>query len=365
MRILVVNAGSSSLKHALVDADADAVVSRGEERWEPDGSADGHRNALRAALAEAQAEEVQAVGHRVVHGGARFGGPALVDARSRAQIEELAPLAPLHTHAALAGIDAATAALPGLPQVACFDTAFHGTIAPVAATYALPREWTERFGLRRFGFHGLNVAWCAEQAARLAGAERSRRLVVCHLGSGCSVTAVLDGRSADTTMGFTPLEGVPMATRSGSVDPGLLLHLLERAITPAQLGDALNHRSGLYGMTGLHGVREVEQAAAGGDERAQLALDVLVRGVAAAIAAMTTALGGLDAVVFTAGAGERSALLRAAICARVGHLGVVLDTAANERDAERIDARGASAAVVLVVPAGEEIIVARQTRDLL
>ncbi|MGH2942640.1 MAG: acetate/propionate family kinase, partial [Solirubrobacteraceae bacterium] len=297
MRVLVVNAGSSSLKHALVDAREDAILRRGEVRWEPVASTGRHAEALSGALADAG--DAEAAGHRVVHGGERFEGPARVDDETRAAIAAIAPLAPLHTRAALEGIDAVSAVLPGLPQVASFDTAFHRTLPAAAATYALPREWNERFGLRRYGFHGLNVAWCHEQATRILGAERCRRLVVCHLGSGCSVSAVLDGRSVDTTMGFTPLEGVPMATRSGSVDPGLLVHLLASGIERAEVDDALNHRSGLLGLAGLAGLREVEDAVAAGDARAQLAFDVLVRGVSGAVAAMTTALRGLDALVFT------------------------------------------------------------------
>ncbi len=293
----------------------------------------------------------------------RFTGPVRIDGDVRAQIEALAPLAPLHTRAALEGIDAVSAALPRLPQVACFDTAFHRTLAPEAATYALPREWSERFGLRRFGFHGLNVAWCAERARARLGRAGSRRLVVCHLGSGCSVSAVRDGRSVDTTMGFTPLEGVPMTTRSGSVDPGLLLHLLARGIEPAELEDGLNHRSGLFGICGLHGMREVQQAAVAGDARAQLAFDVLVRGVSSAVAAMTTSLRGLDALVFTAGAGERSALLRGAVCERLGQLGVELDDSANAEHAAVISPAGATVAV-LVMAAGEEIVIARETADV-
>ncbi|MEA2193387.1 MAG: acetate kinase, partial [Solirubrobacteraceae bacterium] len=285
-------------------------------------------------------------------------------AATRAAIAALQPLAPLHTRAALEGIDAVTAALPGLPQVACFDSAFHRTLPAEAATYALPREWRERFGLRRHGFHGLNVSWCHEQAVQILGADRCRRLVVCHLGSGCSVSAVLDGRSVDTTMGFTPLDGVPMATRSGAIDPGLLLHLLASGIECGELDDALNHRSGMLGISGLTGLREVEQAAAAGDEAAQLACDVFVRGVSGAVAAMTTSLRGLDAVVFSGGAGERSAALRGAICARLGQLGVLLDDDANARHAERIAAGGAPVAA-LVLPAGEELVIARQTAGVL
>jgi acetate kinase len=349
VRVLVVNAGSSSLKHALVDAASDTVLRHGEERWQPGAPAGRHAEALGAALADAGGE-AEAVGHRVVHGGPCFTGPVRVDGDMRAAIAALAPLAPLHTRAALEGIDAAAAGLAGLPQVACFDTAFHRTLAPAAAAYALPREWSERFGLRRYGFHGLNVCWCAEQAERILGVARSRRLVVCHLGSGCSVSAVLDGLSVDTSMGFTPLEGVPMATRSGSIDPGVLLHLLAAGISPAELEQALNHRSGMLGMTGLTGLREVEQAATAGDERAQLALGVLARGVSGAVAAMTTSLHGLDALVFSGGAGEHSAALRAAICARLGHLGVDVDS---------------GPVAVLVVPAGEEIVIARETARLL
>ena len=364
MRVLVVNAGSSSLKHALVDADRAEIVRGGVARWEPRDEPGRHAAALREALADAAAG-AEAIGHRVVHGGTSFTGPAALDAGVRTRIEALGALAPLHTRAALEGIDAAAEALPGLPQVACFDTAFHRTIPAAAATCALPREWNERFGLRRFGFHGLNVAWCAERAAAILGAGGCRRLVVCHLGSGCSVSAVLDGRSVDTTMGFTPLEGVPMATRSGSLDPGLLLHLLASGIGRDELDEALNHRSGLLGLSGIAGLREVEQAAAAGDDGARLALDVLVRGVAGAIAAMTTALGGLDALAFTAGAGARSALLRAAVCARLEHLGVALDAEANARDAQRIEAQPQTGAAVLVVPAGEELVIARETARLL
>ena len=338
------------------------IVARGAARWEPDGDAGRHAAALAAALVDAGGR-ADAVGHRVVHGGPDFTGPARIDAGVRTAIAALAPLAPLHTRAALEGIDAATAALPQLPQVACFDTAFHRTIPPEAATYALPREWSERFGLRRFGFHGINVAWCHERARERLGRARCRRLVVCHLGSGCSVSAVLEGRSIDTTMGLTPLEGVPMATRCGSIDPGVLLHLLAGGIGREELDDALNHRSGLRGIAGLGGLREVEQAAAAGDRHAQLAFDVLVRGVSSAVAAMTTSLRGLDALVFTAGAGERSALLRADVCARLGQLGVALDPGANGAHAARISPDGAAVAV-LVVAAGEEAVIARETAAL-
>ncbi|HEU4658268.1 MAG TPA: acetate/propionate family kinase [Capillimicrobium sp.] len=339
MHVLVVNAGSSSLKHALVDAAAGELLATGTERWAPADEPGRHAAALRAALADADAAAVDAVGHRVVHGGSRFEGPALVDAAVRAGIAALVPLAPLHQRAALEGIDAVAEALPGVPQVASFDTAFHATLPPAARTYALPRAWTERWGVRRYGFHGINVSWCARRAAECLGPVRSRRLVVCHLGSGCSATAVLDGRSVDTTMGFTPLEGVPMGTRSGSIDPGLLLWLARAGLSIDELDDGLNHAAGLLGVSGRSAdLREVLAAADAGDEHAALAFDVFVRGVARAVAAMTTALGGLDCLVFTGGAGEGSQRLRDAVCVRIAHL----------RDA----------AEVLVVPAGEELVIA-------
>jgi len=295
-----------------------------------------------------------------VHGGGRFSGPAIVDDEVRAAIADAASLAPLHNRAALEGIDAATLARPGVPQVACFDTAFHRTLPLAASTYAIPREWSERFGARRYGFHGLNVQWCRDQAVATLGAGRCRRLVVCHLGSGCSISAVLDGRSIDTTMGFTPLDGVPMATRSGSVDPGLLLHLLASGVSGEELDDALSHRSGLLGICGHSSLDDVQRAASAGDARAQLAFDVLVRGVSSAVAAMTTSLRGLDALVFSGGMGERSSLLRASACERLEHLGVTLDAELNARCDSKVSARG-SAVEVLVVPAHEEIVIARLT----
>jgi acetate kinase len=369
VRVLVVNAGSSSLKHALVEATPDTAVilTGGEERWEPPEREHGrHAAALRTALADAGGH-AEAVGHRVVHGGPRFAAPVRVDDDVRAAIGSLAPLAPLHTAAALEGIDAVSELLPQLPQVACFDTGFHHTLPREAATYALPREWNERFGLRRYGFHGLNVEWCSERAAALLGREASRRLVVCHLGSGCSVNAVLDGRSHDTTMGFTPLDGVPMATRSGSIDPGLLLYLLGRGLEAEQIDDALNHHAGLLGLSGQPGgVRAVEQAAAEGDDAAVLALAVFVRGVAGAIAAMSASLAGLDALVFTAGAGEGSAALRAAIAARLPHLGIALDPGRNQDGGDGSQIGSDTAGVrTLVVHAGEEVVVGRATARLL
>jgi acetate kinase len=226
-------------------------------------------------------------------------------------LEELVELAPLHNAPALRGIADARRLLPDLPHVAVFDSAFHATIPPVASTYPLPRRVREGFGIRRYGFHGLSVEWAAE-------CVRVERLAVCHLGGGCSVTAVRGGRSVDTTMGFTPLEGVPMGTRPGSVDPGALLYLLRHGLTLDELDGLLEHESGLIGLAGTQRVDELERR---GDEEARLALEVFAYRVAGAIAAMTAALGGLDALVFTAGIGENSELVRKLVCDRLGGLG--------------------------------------------
>jgi acetate kinase len=300
---------------------------------------------------ESLPQEVAAVAHRVVHGGSRFREPVVIDESVRAEIEKLEPLAPLHNAPALRAIDEAQRALPNVPHVAVFDTAFHATIPDEAATYALPQRWRD-WGVRRYGFHGLSVQWCAEQV-------RAPRVVVCHLGGGSSVTAVLDERSVDTTMGFSPLEGVPMTTRSGSIDPGALLYLLRKGGLDADaLEHELNFESGMKALAGGSGdMREVEAAGGG------LALNVFTYRVGAAIAAMTAAVGGLDALVFTAGIGENSALVRARVCERLAFLGIELDPEANER-AEPDCTISRGRVVVDVIRAREELVAARAARTV-
>ncbi len=334
-RVLVVNAGSTSLKLALVDPDG---------RIEP-------LDALEAAP-----DDVAAVGHRVVHGGAVFRDPVLLDDASEQRLAELADLAPLHNAAALRGLRLARAALPGRPHVAVFDTAFHASLPPEASTYALPRRLREERGVRRYGFHGLAVQSVAERVP-------AARLVVCHLGGGASVTAVRNGRSVDTSMGFTPLEGVPMATRSGSVDPGAILHLLRTGLTVEELDHALEHESGLLGLSGVSGdVRELE---ADGSPPASAALAHFAYRVATTVGAMAVALDGLDALAFSGGVGEHAWRVRAAICARLGVLGVALDDARNRTPAAdgEISPAGAHPRVV-VVPAREELVIARAVRTI-
>jgi acetate kinase len=278
----------------------------------------------------------------------------------REQIAELESLAPLHNAPALAAIGEAKRTLPHVPHVAVFDTAFHATIPDEAAVYATPHQWRERWGIRRYGFHGLSVQWAAEQVS-------VSRLVVCHLGGGCSVTAVRDGRSVDTTMGFSPLEGVPMTTRSGSVDPGALLYLIrERGVDADALEHALNFDSGLTALSGgAAGMREVEAAARAGDAQATLAVDVFVHRVAGAVAAMAAAARGIDALVFTAGIGEGSALVRERVAERLRFVGVVLDLARNEAAEPDADVAAEGSAVrVVVVRAREELVAARAARAL-
>ena len=312
------------------------------------------------SLEEAPAE-VDAVGHRVVHGGDRFREPVVIGESVLAELDAISELAPLHNPPSLTAIEAARRALPDVPHVAVFDTAFHATLPEEASTYPLPARWRQELGLHRFGFQGISAQWAAERV-------RVPRLVVCHLGGGSSVTAVRDGRSVDTTMGLTPLEGLPMASRSGSIDPGLLLHLLRHGHANVdELEHALQHESGLLGLSELSPhVHELEAAEAVGNERAALALRIYARRIAQAVAAAAVALGGLDAIAFTAGAGERSPKLRARVCAHVRFLGVELDEVSNEatsRDGE-IGAAGSSVRVLVVV-SREDLVIARSVRQTL
>ncbi|HEX6418709.1 MAG TPA: acetate/propionate family kinase [Acidimicrobiales bacterium] len=365
MRVLVVNAGSATLKLRVLDGDE--VVGRA------DLPAVGEAGQDDIARALSDLRPYDAAGHRVVHGGEVFREPVLVDDGVRRRLGALAPLAPLHQPKSLAALDAIVQAAPGLPSVACFDTAFHATLPPAASTYALPAEWRTRFGLRRYGFHGLSHAHAARRAAEMAAeaAAPAARIVTCHLGAGASLTAVADGRSVDTTMGFTPLEGLAMATRSGSVDPGAVLWLLtEQGLAAGEVADALEHRSGLTGLAGTGDMAAVVDRAGRGDPGAVLALDVYLHRLRAGIAAMAAGLGGVDVLAFTGGVGENAPAVRAGAADGLGFLGVALDAAANAAvdvaavpDTD-ITARGA-AARTLVVAAREDLEIARGVRALL
>jgi acetate kinase len=361
LRVLVVNAGSSSLKLSVLDQDR---LAGSEELPAPGAAIDPGQ----VAVAVRGLGEVDAVGHRIVHGGERHVEAVRVDAVVLSELRELADLAPLHQAKSLAALDAVTGARPDCPAVACFDTAFHATLSQGAATYALPRAWRERWGLRRFGFHGLSHAYAARRAAELLGrSPGGLRVVTCHLGAGASLAAVESGRSVDTTMGFTPLEGLAMATRSGSVDPGLLLWLLERTeLSERQMAHALEYESGMLGLAGTADMRTVVGAAAGGDRHASLALDVYLHRLRAGIAAMAAAMDGLDAVVWTGGVGEHSPEIRAAAAGGLGFLGVRVDEDRNRAATGDGDLTAEGAAVhTLVVSAREDLEIAGQVRRLL
>ena len=361
MRVLVVNTGSSSLKLSVVDEDT-VTEQTTVERWE--GADD--LGPLRAFLGHGP--DVGAVGHRVVHGGPRYRASTRLDDDVVAYLESIADLAPLHNPRAVAAIRAVGDLLPEKPAVAAFDTSFHASIPDEAATYALPRGWNHTYGLRRYGFHGLSHAYAVRRGAEIVGLPLADlRVVSCHLGAGASLAAVREGRSVDTTMGFTPLAGLVMQTRAGSVDPGLLLWLLEHSCADATtLGQVLEHQSGLKGLSGTSGdLRDVLEARDRGDSDATLAFDVYVHRLVREIGAMVVSAGGLDLLVFTGGMGEHAPALRAAAAGRLDHLGVLLDDVTNRATADA-DVSAEDALVrTVVVTAQEDLEVAREVRRLL
>jgi acetate kinase len=356
VRVLTVNTGSSSVKLRLLGAD-DSIA--GDHEADAPG-AEVDAAALAAALERLGDADV--IAHRVVHGGRRQAA-AVVDDAVLAEIRDLAPLAPLHQPKALAAIEVVSGARPGVPAVACFDTAFHARLPAAAATYPVPAAWRERFGLRRFGFHGLSHAYAARRGPELLGLPHHARIVTCHLGAGASLAAVRDALSVDTTMGFTPLEGLMMATRSGSIDPGLVLWLVGQGIAPDEVHDALERKSGLTALAGTADMRDV---LARDDPDAALALDVYLHRLAAAVAAMAASAGGLDALVFTGGVGEHAPAVRAGAAERLAFLGVALDAPANAGADGDADVTADGAAVrCAVVTAREDLELAGQARAAL
>ncbi len=362
MRVLVVNAGSSSLKLRLLDPD-DSLVASLDLPGEEDGV---NPAALWEPLRDF--ERIEAVGHRIVHGGTRFTEAVRIDPEVEEALRALTDLAPLHQPKSLSAFDAVRALLPDVPAVACFDTAFHAVMPAGAATYAVPAEWQERWSVRRFGFHGLSHAYASRRAAEMVGrTDEGLRVVSCHLGAGASLCAVLNGRSVDTTMGFTPLEGLVMATRSGTVDPGLVLWLQQHAeISADELADALEHRSGLKALAGTADMRQVLRAADRGDPRARLALEVYTHRFRAGVASMAAAMGGMDVLVFTGGVGEHAPSLREIASAGLAFLGVQLDVGRNERVGGDSDISADGAQVrTLVVQAREDVQIALETRRVI
>jgi acetate kinase len=363
VRILVLNAGSSSLKYHLFDctADSEKVIDKGTvERLS------NMADALRDVFARIDAGAVEAVGHRVVHGGERFAESVVIDAEVEKEIESLSALAPLHNPHSLEAYRAARERLPGIPQVAVFDTAFHHWLPPRAYVYGLPYEYLTKKRIRRYGFHGISHRYVSGRFAEIHGKRREDfRMITCHLGNGCSVCAIEHGRSIDTSMGFTPLEGLIMGTRSGDVDAGAILHLVTReGMDPVRLLDALNSVSGLTGLSGVSNdmrdlLREVER----GNERASLAVEAFCYRVRKYIGAYLAAMNGADALIFTGGIGENAAAIRARICADLENLGIAIDADANESASEDARQIGESKVAVWVVPTNEELLIARDTMN--
>ncbi len=387
-RVLVVNSGSSSLKYQLIDTDSEAVLAKGlierigqnigslthetgGEEFSSEPATPNHDAAFEAMIAsfvehgpDLAESPLAAVGHRVVHGGARFFAPTVVTEQVEKDIDELSEYAPLHNPANLAGIRAAAAAFPGVPQVAVFDTAFHQTMPPAAYTYAIDEATAAKYRIRRYGFHGTSHKIVSERAAQFLGIPLgSSKIIVLHLGNGASACAVDGGRSVDTSMGFTPLQGLVMGTRSGDLDPAVVFQLARfGGLSLDDLDALLNKKSGLLGLTGSADMRDVTSAAESGDEKARVALDVYTHRVKHYVGAYLAQLGGADAIVFTAGVGENASAVRAGSLAGLEGLGIEIDpelNAVRSREPRRIST-DSSRIQVLVVPTDEELEIARQ-----
>ncbi|MHB8170011.1 MAG: acetate/propionate family kinase [Thermincolia bacterium] len=392
MLVLVINCGSSSLKYQLFDMSGERVLAKGlverigmsgsvlihqpagGEKTSTEQPVSDHQKAVELVLMALNAKEtgvidtmqaIQAVGHRVVHGGEAFTQGVLIDSSVLAGIKECVDLAPLHNPPNITGIEACGQLLPGVPQVAVFDTAFHQTIPPEGFLYGLPYELYEKYKIRRYGFHGTSHQYVAGRAAAMLGRPlQELRLITCHLGNGASVTAVQQGRSRATSMGFTPLEGLVMGTRSGDLDPAIATFLMEKeSLTTDQVNDLLNKKSGVQGISGLSSdFRDLEEAAAQGHSRAQLALEVFVTRVKEYIGAYAALLNGVDAVVFTAGLGENSSSIRQQICQDMNYLGLTVNPEKNNIRGIEADISAPSARVrALVIPTNEELVIARET----
>ncbi len=392
MKIFVCNSGSSSLKFSLFDSESELLLAEGEIDWtmtptqlvwRRPGQEEFRENLRLAKHADAVARifddlqagpsaplqglaELGAIGHRVVHGGDRYTKAVLITPEVKRVIGELAELAPLHNPAALAGITAVEQILPDTPQVAVFDTAFHATLSKAARTYPVPHQWTSEWGIRRYGFHGLSHSYCTSRAAEVIG-RRDLRLVIAHLGNGASVSAVRNGVCVDTSMGFTPLDGVMMGTRSGSLDPGILVYVLEhKGMNGSQLDIALNDQAGLLGVSGVSSDMREVLAESSDNPDARLAVDVYVHRIRQTVGSMAATLGGIDAMVFTAGVGEHAPEIRKRVCENLEFLGLELDQEANESCRPDADiAMPTSPARILVIGTREDLTIVREAHRLL
>lgn len=397
MKVLVINAGSSSVKYQLIDMEKKTVLAKGLcERIAIDGHlkhtplVEGkvvfdedipmptHSEAIAAVIDKlvdpecgvlSSMSEIDAVGHRVVHGGEAFAESMLIDEKVMAALEECIPLAPLHNPANITGINACKAVMgESVPQVAVFDTSFHQTMPNKAYVYALPYEYYTKHRVRRYGFHGISHRYISGRLAELMGRKPEElKLISCHMGNGSSITAVMNGKSVDTSMGFTPLAGVPMGTRCGDIDTSIVEYITEREnISVQELSTVLNKKSGVFGISGVSSdFRDLEDAANNGNERARLALDMFYYSVAKYIGAYTAAMNGTDAIVFTAGIGENSATTRKGIMEYLGYLGVEIDEEANSKRGEDIMISTEDSKVkVFVIPTNEELLIAKDTAEI-
>lgn len=395
MNLLVINCGSSSLKYQLIEADTETVLAKGlvekiglEAGIFTHSPAGKHKivqkenipdhkaalNLVMTALTEAKygviesLDEINAVGHRIVHGGEYYSESVLIDEQVMTGLEKCIELAPLHNPANITGINACSALLPGVPQIAVFDTAFHQTMPKEAYMYPLPYEYYEKYKVRKYGFHGTSHKFVSERAAMFLGKNiDDMKIITCHLGNGASISAVEHGRSIDTTMGFTPLEGLAMGTRCGSIDPSIVTFLMEKEnMSTDAVYEVLNKESGVLGISGVSSdFRDIESAAENGNERALLAIDVFNYKVKTSIGSYVAAMNGVDAIVFTAGLGENSGSNRKAICEGLSYLGIEIDDEKNKiRGQENMISTPGSKVKVLVIPTDEELAIARDTRKI-
>ncbi len=395
MKILVLNCGSSSVKYKLIDTATDAVLAEGgvEKIGLPDGflkykKADGskavielgqtdHNGSVKAILnlltdpvegCISSYDEIDAVGHRVVHGAEKFSESMLITDEVKDMIKQCYDIAPLHNPANMTGIDAITALMPGTPQVAVFDTAFHQTMPAKSFMYALPYKYYKEDGVRRYGFHGTSHRYVSQRVCEFLGVDpKGQKIITCHIGNGGSITAVVDGKSIDTSIGLTPTEGLMMGTRVGDVDPGALVYImLKHNLSAADLQKIINKESGMLGISGISSdMREIEAAVNNGDERATLGLDMYQQRILKYIGAYAAEMGGVDIIVFTGGVGENQCSLRRDVCAPLAFMGVEIDPVANEvRGEEKVISTPASKVKVVVIPTDEELMIARDTEAI-
>ncbi len=396
MKILVINSGSSSIKYQLVDMDDETVLAKGiverigisgsrlkhkrnSEQYIIETSIPTHREGLKLIMDTLISkdkgviksfDEISAIGHRVVHAGEAFAGSVRINDEVMKSLKDCIKLAPLHNPPNIMGIEAAMELMPNVPEVGVFDTAFHVKSLPKHAyLYAIPYKYYEKYKIRRYGFHGTSHKFVSIEAAKMLGKDiKDLKIITCHLGNGASITAIDGGKSIDTTMGFTPLEGLYMGTRSGDLDPAILIYLMdEEGLNSKEIYDLLNKKSGMLGVTGMTSdMRDIEDAALAGNERAKLALDMYSYKIKKYVGAYAAALGGLDAIVFTGGIGENSDIVRRDVCDSLGFMGVKIDDSKNDGlRGKKVDISAEDSKVrVLVIPTNEEIVIARDTKEI-